>query len=209
MNFFPLFIDIENKTVYLIGNDRHAVEKLNKLLPYGANIHIFAENGYDEYKSKPNVIFEGRNITDEDFNDDEPVFVVMSGGTDEEKKNISKLCSERKIPINVVDDIPYCSFYFPALITKGAFTVAVSSSGKSPAAASIVRQNIEREIPHDIGNIVDWSEEIRKTVRFRIKSEERRRLALRKIIYEAMQRESVLSNDEIEEIIAYYNNGIE
>ena len=209
MNCFPLCIDIENKTVYLIGNDRHAVEKLNKLLPYGAYIHIFAENGYDEYKSKPNVIFEGRTVTDEDFNSGELVFVVMSGGTDEEKRSISELCSKRKIPLNVVDDIQYCSFYFPALITKGAFTVAVSSSGKSPAAASIIRQNIEYEIPDNIGNIVDWSEKIRKIVRIKIKSSEGRRLALRKIIYEAIQRNSVLSNDEIEEIITYCNNRIE
>ena len=44
--------------------------------------------------------------------------------------------------MNAVDDPEHCSFIVPAVVTRGDLTVAISTGGKSPAAARLVKERI-------------------------------------------------------------------
>ena len=46
------------------------------------------------------------------------------------------------VPLNAVDDLEHCSFIAPAIHREGDITVAVSTSGKSPALAARLRRRI-------------------------------------------------------------------
>jgi len=48
------------------------------------------------------------------------------------------------VPLNAVDDLDHCSFIAPAIHREGDITVAVSTSGKSPALAARLRQRAAR-----------------------------------------------------------------
>jgi uroporphyrin-III C-methyltransferase len=48
--------------------------------------------------------------------------------------------------LNAVDDLDHCSFIAPAIHREGDVTVAVSTSGKSPALAARLRQRVARLI---------------------------------------------------------------
>jgi len=48
--------------------------------------------------------------------------------------------------LNTVDDLDHCSFIAPAIHREGNITVAVSTSGKSPALAARLRQRVARLI---------------------------------------------------------------
>src|SRR5581483_8146329 len=46
---------------------------------------------------------------------------------------------------NVVDDPPYCDFYFPAVVRRGDLQIAISTGGQSPAMAQQLRLQLENQ----------------------------------------------------------------
>lgn len=137
MNRFPLGIDLNGKTVCLIGNGEQIRQKAQKLLPFGAVL------SYPE-------TFTGEDAAMA------PALVIVGDTPREEAERIFTLCRRHQIPVNVVDMPELCSFYFPALITCGDLTIAVSSGGVSPAVSSYLRQKIEDMLPDQTERILDW-----------------------------------------------------
>jgi siroheme synthase (precorrin-2 oxidase/ferrochelatase) len=44
---------------------------------------------------------------------------------------LGAFCRERRIPVSVADAPDACTFYFPAIVTKGPAIIGVSSGGES------------------------------------------------------------------------------
>jgi uroporphyrin-III C-methyltransferase/precorrin-2 dehydrogenase/sirohydrochlorin ferrochelatase len=59
------------------------------------------------------------------------------------------------IPVLAVDDVPNCDFIAPALVRRGDLTIAISTSGKSPAMARRTREHLERALPAFWGDLLD------------------------------------------------------
>ena len=87
----------------------------------------------------------------------------MIAATDSPETNAwaAKLCREKGILINAVDDRKNCSFYFPALVKRGSVVVGISTGGCSPAAASWLRRKAERMVPEEMGAAVERLGELR------------------------------------------------
>lgn len=67
--------------------------------------------------------------------------------------------------VNVVDDLALCDFYTPALIDRGAVTVAFSTGGSAPVLARDLRSAIEAAIPAGIGRLADAAASLRDAVK--------------------------------------------
>jgi uroporphyrin-III C-methyltransferase/precorrin-2 dehydrogenase/sirohydrochlorin ferrochelatase len=67
--------------------------------------------------------------------------------------------------VNVVDDLPLCDFYTPALIDRGAVTVAFSTGGSAPVLARDLRSLLETSIPKGIGHLADAAASLRDQVK--------------------------------------------
>lgn len=85
-----------------------------------------------------------------------PAFVVVAGENPEQNHRIAKLCQEKRIPVNVVDDQEYCSFIFPSLISHGNLSVGICTNGASPATGVLLKRKIEDQIPDNIEEILDF-----------------------------------------------------
>ena len=129
-----------------------------------------------------------------------PAFVIAAEEEWEENRRISNLCRERNIPINAVDIPSLCSFYFPALIRRGEVTLSISTGGKSPMAASVLRKRLEDAVPDRLEDILDWSAELRQKLSETIPDQKQRREVLRKAISQAMEEDRILSEEEIESL---------
>ena len=132
MAYFPLCINLDGANVILLGDGIAAQEKREILLSFGANVQIFSEAEGPEWE---------KNL------EPRPALVVVADVPWEKKVQVSQMCQNRGIPVNVVDEPALCSFYFPSLITKGNLTVAVSTGGKSPVGAAWLRRHLEKQIP--------------------------------------------------------------
>lgn len=160
MGLFPFFVDIKGARGLLIGGNKHAWEKLERLLPYGPHLEVIGtefcpsmETSLQEAGKKVTVF--RRDFMDSDLTPP-PAFVVVSTGDAEEDHRISLLCQEQRIPVNVVDDQPYCTFIFPSLIHHGSLSIGISTAGASPATAVWLRKKVEAQIPADMEDILDW-----------------------------------------------------
>lgn len=197
MSSFPICVETRGETVILAGSGRMAEEKLEKLLLFEAHILLFAEGGF-EGLSYPQVTLHSRRLTEEDL-EQNPLFVVAAEEEREKNRAISRWCRERKIPVNVVDDPELCSFTFPALIRRGEATISISTSGKSPAAAAVLRQRLEQAVPERLEEILDWSAELRSRLKQEITDAERRKRILRSAVAAAMERGRPLSAEELKQ----------
>ena len=154
MAYFPMFIELEGKTVLIVGGGQVARRKLEKLLPYGARITVAAPHigsaiiklGADKYI---NASFSADMLNDAD---------IVIAATDDHAVNreISALCRERKIPVNVVDDKELCSFIFPALVKRGNMSIGISTGG--------AKERISAMLPDELDSILVYLESLRPVI---------------------------------------------
>lgn len=200
MRCFPLFIDLQGAVVLIIGHSESTDEKIAKLLPYQPKIRLFVENTFDKAVS-PQVEVLRRVFLPEDLSPS-PAFVLIAQADPDEKASLFRLCCERHIPVNTVDEPDLCTFYFPALITCGACSIGVSTSGLSPSAAGLIRRQIEDVLPDRIDEILDWSHDIRLQIRRITSSPQKRRLIMKQITAAAFEKNRPLSEQELQDIFS-------
>lgn len=181
MGWFPLCIDLRGAKVLLVGRGAELEEKVKKLTLFGAELRILDR------------------ISEKDL-ESAPAFVITAGLDREETEHISRLCRQRGIPVNAADRPEFCSFYFPSLITRGDLTISITTGGKSPAAAALLRQRIEGEIPDRMEEILDWGAEIRTQIKKSCPDAPVRRKLLRRIMAAAMDKNRPLTGTELDEI---------
>ena len=142
MNRFPLCIDLNGKPVYLIGEGEQIRQTAEKMTTFCAD--LICRDAFTEADAE-----------------NAPAMVIVGDTPRAEAERIFKLCCEYRIPVNVVDVPELCSFYFPALITRGNLTISVSTAGSSPMAAAHLRQKIEDMLPDNTEQILCWLSEHR------------------------------------------------
>ena len=92
-----------------------------------------------------------------------------------------RAASERGIPCDSVDDVPNCDFFFGSVITRGSLKVAISTSGESPALAQRLRQEIDEQLPADLGPWLAELGQLRREVLVSHPAGEPRRLLLHQL----------------------------
>ena len=202
MAYFPMCISLENSYIILVGDGTAALEKLQVLLPFGTNIHLYTENSFSEsmWENHPQIHIFRRTLTKEDLETvPRPAFVVVADTAPSEKEHISTMCFQKNIPVNVVDVPALCSFYFPAIIKKGNLTVAVSTGGKSPGAASYIRRKIELEIPDQTDEILEWLSDVRTEYGTSLTPDKRRKF-LKQVVSKAFEENRPLTEQELNTI---------
>lgn len=78
---------------------------------------------------------------------------------------IWKLCKERRIPANIADVPPECDFYFGSVHRDGPLQIMVSTNGKGPRLAALVRRLIAEHLPKGAGNAIEKIGELRVRLR--------------------------------------------
>ena len=68
----------------------------------------------------------------------------------------------------MVDDQPHCSFIFPSIIDRNPIQIAISSGGKAPVLARLLREKLEALLPQHLGKIAEisgkWRDQVKANV---------------------------------------------
>ncbi len=179
MDYLPIFLRIAGQQVLVVGGGEVAHRKVTMLLRAGATIRLVAKEvdpGLKKLlsgKGDENKDQKGRHeILRRAFETSDMfgVNLVIAATNDEDvNRLVFNEARSRHLPVNVVDNPELCDFIFPSIVDRSPIVVAVSSSGKSPMLARLLRARLETFIPSGYGNLADLFGEYRVIVQTKIK----------------------------------------
>lgn len=155
MAYFPFMVDIQGMHCLVVGGGRIALHKVQILQDFDVYIKVVAQEICQELKALEGefVHMEERRFRDEDVEGMD--FAIAATNQEALNYHVSDLCRRSRIPVNAVDMKEACSFIFPAMIRNRELLIAVSSGGQSPAAASYVKDQIQRSVPEYYGELIE------------------------------------------------------
>jgi len=165
MAYFPAFLKLDDKKILIVGGGNIAYEKLQHLLDFTKEIYVIAQEYSDEMMhciNKENLHFEKRAYKEGDIKD----FVIVIVAVDfiELQANIFQESKKYNCLCNAVDSVDYCDFIFPSYIKKDDLTIAISTSGTSPAMAKHLRKYLQDMIPSTISQFLEEMKALRKSL---------------------------------------------
>lgn len=145
---FPLFIDIKNKNVLVVGGGKIATRRVKTLLNFECNITIVTLTATKtltdlEKLGNGRVKIIYKKWQELDLDNLKEVFLITAT-TDNRLVNasIGKLAKEKNIYVSVADAKEESNFYFPAVATYETALVAIGSNGENHRLVSNLTKKI-------------------------------------------------------------------
>jgi len=165
--YYPIFLNLVDKPVIVIGGGKVAAEKVAGLRRAGATITLVAPAlapELQELRDAGTLQHIARAWEEGDLDGDWAVVMVA---TDDGAVNrqVSEAARRRRIWVNAADDPVNCDFILPSVVRKGKITLAASTAGSSPALARRLREELEAYLTDDMPALADLLAEVRAEVR--------------------------------------------
>ncbi|HEV8585142.1 MAG TPA: bifunctional precorrin-2 dehydrogenase/sirohydrochlorin ferrochelatase [Methylomirabilota bacterium] len=166
MGLFPLFVDLEGRPCVVLGGGAVAVRKVEGLLAAGAVVTVVSP-ALDErlaaLASEGRIAHVARGYADGDLAGAALAFAATDDGA--VNGAVAREGRARGVWVNAADDPAHCDAILPAVVRRGAVTVAVSTGGASPALARAVRERIEAALPEAYGALAEAAADARRDLR--------------------------------------------
>ncbi len=177
MDFLPLFHNLQDRLVLVVGGGEVAVRKSRLLRDAGARLRVVAPEIRDELREMA-LAGNGEIVLRDYQTTDLNGVVLIIAATDDEPLNarISVEAQALFIPVNVVDSPKLCSVIFPAIVDRSPLIVAITSGGDAPVLARLIRAKIETWIPATYGQLAGLAKRFRAQVKGLFPDVQRRRV---------------------------------
>jgi len=184
MSLLPIFVKLTGRRCLLVGAGAVALQKIPALLAADAHVRVIAprvKSEISELACAGRIEVIEREFVDLDL---DQTFLAIAA-TDDPAVNaaVYRAAVERHILCNSVDDPPHCDFYFGSVVSRGDLQVAISTAGESPAFAQRLRQEIDEQLPSDLGPWLRNLGELRREVLVAHPASEERKLLLHQLAH--------------------------
>ncbi|MCG5243274.1 bifunctional precorrin-2 dehydrogenase/sirohydrochlorin ferrochelatase [Azospirillum doebereinerae] len=150
----PLAIDPARVPIALAGNGPLAVRRLTQLREGGADPVVYSPEPDAEFAALAGERLVRALPFDRDLDAVRVLFVM--GLDPAVETTLAKLARSCGVLVNVEDVIPLCDFHSPSVVRRGDLLLTVSTGGRSPTLASLLRQRLETLFPEI------WSDRLRQ-----------------------------------------------
>lgn len=162
MDYLPLHLDLRGRPCLVVGGGALAQRKVELLLKAGAKVRVVAKAGGDAVRSlaaQGAVELHERSYVPADV---QGRWLVVAA-TDDAAVNAQVFadCEAAGVWANTVDSPELCSAIFPAIIDRGPVQASVSSGGRAPTLARILRGWLEARLPQGAGALAAFAAERR------------------------------------------------
>lgn len=143
--YYPIYLDLNDRLVVIVGGGEVALEKVEGLLPAGARIRLVAPRLLPQLHAlveSGDVEWVSRAYRRGDL---EGAFLIFSERLGETVHGA--LLDEAEASqqwLNVQDETDYCSCIAASVVRQGDLTLTISTAGQAPALAVRIRQRMER-----------------------------------------------------------------
>ena len=143
MQLFPAFLKLAGRRVIVVGGGTVASSKLCALLDAGALVTVVAPAvTTDIERSGATVIrrgFEPADLAE--------AWLVVAAATPEVNRQVAVAAETRRVFVNAVDDPPNASLYLGGVVRRAGVTFAISTDGRAPALAGLLREGLDAVLP--------------------------------------------------------------
>ena len=216
MAYFPMFVDLTDKTCLVVGGGEVAYRKVKTLLDFDAKVTVVAESvcprlaglagarnvtsenkmltacGQDAEKAdalEQKITIRVRPFQKEDC--DGRLLVVAATDDKELNHNIAEYCKAAGIMVNAVDQKDDCSFIFSSYVREQNLVAAFSSGGKSPVLTQYLKKRETDILTPFLGTLNEYMGDIRADIISKYDSEEERKRAFCDIVYSAIENQKL------------------
>lgn len=166
--YYPVFLDLTDGPVLVVGGGPVAEGKVEGLLAAGATVTVVSPTVTPRlagWVAAGRIEYFARAYQPGDLAGRRLALVAtdapaVSGAVAAEGR-------ERGIWVNAADEPARCDFILPAVIRRGRLVVAVSTGGASPAAARAIREELEGYLTEEHAMLVEVAADAREDLRRR------------------------------------------
>jgi uroporphyrin-III C-methyltransferase/precorrin-2 dehydrogenase/sirohydrochlorin ferrochelatase len=155
---YPVFLKLSGRPVLLVGGGTVAAAKLQGLLAEGARVTVVAPEIRPEIE-QPGVRLQRRAFEAHDL---DGMWYVVAAAPSEVNRQVSAAAETRHMFVNAVDDPQHASAYLGAVVRRAGVTVALSTDGRAPALAGLLREALDAWLPADLGVWMSAADEARR-----------------------------------------------
>jgi uroporphyrin-III C-methyltransferase / precorrin-2 dehydrogenase / sirohydrochlorin ferrochelatase len=150
MTLFPLFLKLAGRRVLVVGGGAVAAAKVAALLDAGAEVVVVAPEvrpELAELAAAGKIQLARRSFTAADL---EATWLVVAAATPEANRGVAAAAESRRLFVLAVDDPQAASAFGAGTLRRGGVTIAVSTDGRAPALAGLLREGLEAVLPEDL-----------------------------------------------------------
>lgn len=181
--YYPVYIDLGDRRVVVVGGGPVAARKVLTLVEYGARVTVVAPDMVDEIErlvAAGTVAVERRGYVRGDLAG--AFLVVCATDSGEVNRAVHAEAEQRGCLVNVVDVPELCNFIVPSIVRRGQLQLAISTGGAAPVVAKTLRRHVEEHVGEEWGPYIELLGEVRALVMSRVPGGE----SVRKPIFEAI-----------------------
>jgi uroporphyrin-III C-methyltransferase / precorrin-2 dehydrogenase / sirohydrochlorin ferrochelatase len=183
MRWFPLFLDLHERRVVVIGGGPVAERKIDLLVQSGARIHIVAPALTDALKIRVmagEITHEPRDFEPADL--DGARLAIAATDSPHVNEAVALAADARNILVNVVDGAALSSGILPAIVDRSPLIIAIGTEGSAPVLARHVRALLESVVDESLGRLAGLLGRWRARIKQRVPGAGARRRLYERII---------------------------
>jgi uroporphyrin-III C-methyltransferase/precorrin-2 dehydrogenase/sirohydrochlorin ferrochelatase len=154
---YPVFLQLQGRPVLLVGGGEIASAKLEGFVAAGADVTVVAPSILHALR-RPGVCVEEREFVPADL---DGKWFVVAAATPEVNRAVARAAEERHVFVNAVDDVASASAYLGGVVRKRGVTVALSTGGRAPALAGLLREALQALLPDDLESWAEVAQRLR------------------------------------------------
>ncbi len=171
MRYFPIFYDLKDRPVTVVGGGEEAVRKVRLLLKTDAVINVVAPLLHDELAANPRVNWIARHYHI-GLLDGAALVYSADAALNERVADDARALG---IPVNAVDNPDISSFIVPSIVDRDPVVVAIGTEGTAPILGQGLRARIDAMLPQALGDLARAASGLRERVAATIPPGNRRR----------------------------------
>lgn len=162
MNYYPVFLDLHGRSCLVIGSGTLADHKAAALEKAGALV-------------ARSTVFKESDAANS-------WLIVAVTEDSAEAERLRDYSNRTRVFLNIVDQTAHCSFIAPAIVEQEDLVIAISTSGKCPALASRIRQELESKYGPEYAELVRALADLRPEVKKRFSSFDERKAFYHRVL---------------------------
>lgn len=183
MKYYPVFLDLRERSCVIVGGGQVAERKTLSLLEAGADVTVvslglspklkeLSASGKIAHKAGP---FEEYDLTG-------AYLVIAATDSADINAAVGRLCRKKQVLVNVAAPPDEGNFIVPSVVDRGALVIAVSTSGASPAMARKIRSELEERYGPEYEEFLEKMKQLRHPLMDHVPDEPARRALFQALV---------------------------